>query len=209
MTVHSTSRDQSIISLSTGFKLYLESNPQKCSQGKETKKEDVTDLAAAQTEAAESTLGDVDSHANLGPLDVGGGDMPSTGVGYAPSGASSGPGTGGQQVFTDEELSEIFQIDFASIFGSPDENIKSSNYKGVQLPSQQLNSSAANWKATHPNNLRGQTIVVRVKSASSNNPSYPNSDISNHSRVFLTKIRTNICVRTRFFFGITSNSLNT
>ena len=39
---------------------------------------------------------------------------------------------GGRQVFTDEELSEIFQIDFAEIFGSPDEGLKPSSYKRPQ-----------------------------------------------------------------------------
>ena len=37
------------------------------------------------------------------------------------------------QVFTDEELSEIFQINFAEIFGSPAEKPKS-DYKGINLP---------------------------------------------------------------------------
>mgnify|MGYP001297017149 CR=1 FL=1 len=37
------------------------------------------------------------------------------------------------QVFTDEELSEIFQINFAEIFGSPTEKPKS-DYKGINLP---------------------------------------------------------------------------
>ena len=64
--------------------------------------------------------------------------MPSTtgyGSGSGPAGSSGGRSQ--PQVFTDEELSEIFQIDFASIFGSPDENLKSSSYKGVQLPTSQ------------------------------------------------------------------------
>lgn len=37
------------------------------------------------------------------------------------------------QVFTDEELSEIFQINFAEIFGQPAEKPKS-DYKGINLP---------------------------------------------------------------------------
>ena len=37
-------------------------------------------------------------------------------------------------IFTDAELSEIFQIDFSEIFGSPDQGVKPSNYKGVHLP---------------------------------------------------------------------------
>ena len=76
--------------------------------------------------------------------------MPSTAYGSGPAG--SGSGKSQPQVFTDEELSEIFQIDFASIFGSPDENLKSSSYKGVQLPSGQKSGS-----------LKGQTDrVTRV-----------------------------------------------
>ena len=44
------------------------------------------------------------------------------------------PATHQPPVFTDEELSEIFQIDFSEIFGSPDQGIKPSKYKGVHLP---------------------------------------------------------------------------
>ena len=42
------------------------------------------------------------------------------------------------QVFTDEELSEIFQINFAEIFGSPAEKPKS-DYKGINLPKKDNN----------------------------------------------------------------------
>ena len=35
-------------------------------------------------------------------------------------------------VFSDDELSEIFQIDFGQIFGNPDSD-RQNNYKGVQL----------------------------------------------------------------------------
>ena len=42
------------------------------------------------------------------------------------------------QVFTDEELSEIFQIDFAEIFGSTAANPKS-DYKGINLPKKDNN----------------------------------------------------------------------
>ena len=53
----------------------------------------------------------------------------------------------GPQVFTDEELSEIFQIDFAEIFGSPDEQLRTqSSYKGVQLPQKTRDSSLNNSK---------------------------------------------------------------
>ncbi len=39
------------------------------------------------------------------------------------------------QVFSDEELSEIFQINFAEIFGNPDASAPAaSNYKGISLP---------------------------------------------------------------------------
>ena len=36
-----------------------------------------------------------------------------------------------RRVFTDDELSEIFQIDFGQIFGNPEAGLKSS-YKGIQ-----------------------------------------------------------------------------
>lgn len=54
------------------------------------------------------------------------------------------PVTGGghphhqRQQFTDEELSDIFQINFAEIFGSAvDDTVvgQSSGYKGISLPS--------------------------------------------------------------------------
>ena len=38
------------------------------------------------------------------------------------------------QVFTDEELSEIFQINFAEIFGQPAADSPKSDYKGINLP---------------------------------------------------------------------------
>lgn len=42
------------------------------------------------------------------------------------------------QVFSDEELSEIFQINFAEIFGKPAEK-PSSDYKGINLPKKDNN----------------------------------------------------------------------
>ena len=44
-----------------------------------------------------------------------------------PSSSSDPPG----RVFSDDELSEIFQIDFGQIFGNPEAGLKSS-YKGIQ-----------------------------------------------------------------------------
>lgn len=37
-----------------------------------------------------------------------------------------------KHVFSDDELSEIFQIDFGQIFGNPDSGRKN-NYKGIQI----------------------------------------------------------------------------
>ena len=54
------------------------------------------------------------------------------------------PTTHQPQAFTDEELSEIFQIDFAEIFGSPDAELQPSKYKGVQLPSSTTPSASKN-----------------------------------------------------------------
>ena len=54
------------------------------------------------------------------------------------------------QAFTDEELSEIFQIDFSEIFGSPDQGLKPSKYKGVQLPPS-ATSSAQKSSVTNRN----------------------------------------------------------
>ena len=54
------------------------------------------------------------------------------------------------QTFTDEELSEIFHIDFSEIFGSPDQGIKPSKYKGVQLPPS-TTSSAQKSSVTNRN----------------------------------------------------------
>ena len=41
-----------------------------------------------------------------------------------------------KHVFSDDELSEIFQIDFGQIFGNPDSG-RSSNYKGIKKTQQQ------------------------------------------------------------------------
>ena len=45
----------------------------------------------------------------------------------SPPSSSAPPG----HVFSDEELSEIFQIDFGQIFGNPEAGLKSS-YRGLQ-----------------------------------------------------------------------------
>ena len=45
-------------------------------------------------------------------------------------------------VFSDDELSEIFQIDFGQIFGNPDSD-RQNNYKGIQL---KKSSSQGNWR---------------------------------------------------------------
>ena len=67
------------------------------------------------------------------------------------------------QVFTDEELSEIFQIDFGEIFGSPDEGIKPSKYKGVQLPPPSTPSSAQKSNGNLPNRNKEEQASVRGK----------------------------------------------
>ena len=63
------------------------------------------------------------------------------------------------QVFSDEELSEIFQIDFGEIFGSVDEGVKPSKYKGVQLPpptsAQKSNSNFSNRNIEEQSSTRG------------------------------------------------------
>ena len=63
------------------------------------------------------------------------------------------------QVFSDEELSEIFQIDFGEIFGSVDEGAKPSKYKGVQLPppnsAQKSNSNFSNRNIEEQSSTRG------------------------------------------------------
>ena len=41
-----------------------------------------------------------------------------------------------KHVFSDDELSEIFQIDFGQIFGNPDSG-RSSNYKGIKKTKQE------------------------------------------------------------------------
>ena len=63
------------------------------------------------------------------------------------------------QVFSDEELSEIFQIDFGEIFGSVDEGVKPSKYKGVQLPppnsAQKSNGNFSNRNVEDQSSTRG------------------------------------------------------
>ena len=67
------------------------------------------------------------------------------------------------QVFTDEELSQIFQIDFGEIFGSPDEAIKPSKYKGVQLPPPSTPSSAQKSDGNLPNRNKEEQTSIRGK----------------------------------------------
>ena len=67
------------------------------------------------------------------------------------------------QVFTDEELSEIFQIDFGEIFGSPDEGIKPSKYKGVQLPPPSTPSSAQKSNGNLSNRNKEEQTSIRGK----------------------------------------------
>ena len=53
-------------------------------------------------------------------------------------------------MFSDDELSEIFQIDFGQIFGNPDSD-RQNNYKGIQLkksPSQGK-TQAGDWSVNH------------------------------------------------------------
>ena len=51
-----------------------------------------------------------------------------------------------KHVFSDDELSEIFQIDFGQIFGNPDSG-RSSNYKGIKKTKQQQGKNVLNfWK---------------------------------------------------------------
>ena len=69
------------------------------------------------------------------------------------------------QAFTDEELSEIFQIDFSEIFGSVDTGSKSSKYKGVQLPptatSSAQKSSVTNRNKEEVASPRGNSFYSR------------------------------------------------
>ena len=74
------------------------------------------------------------------------------------------------QVFSDEELSEIFQIDFGEIFGSPDEGLKPSKYKGVQLPppatpasAQKSNINISNRNREEQASTRGNRIKIRFR----------------------------------------------
>ena len=73
-----------------------------------------------------------------------------------------GPSSYHPQAFTDEELSEIFQIDFSEIFGSVDTGSKSSKYKGVQLPptatSSAQKSSVTNRNKEEVASSRGKSI---------------------------------------------------
>ena len=50
-----------------------------------------------------------------------------------------------KHVFSDAELSEIFQIDFGQIFGNPDSG-RSSNYKGVDIKKSAQGTKCANYK---------------------------------------------------------------
>ena len=66
------------------------------------------------------------------------------------------------QAFTDEELSEIFQIDFSEIFGSVDAGLTPSKYKGVQLPPSASSSA--------PKSFSSNRNREEVSSARGNSP---------------------------------------
>ena len=53
-----------------------------------------------------------------------------------PHSYQSSPAGPSKHVFSDDELSEIFQIDFGQIFGNPDSG-RSSNYKGIKKTKQE------------------------------------------------------------------------
>ena len=48
-------------------------------------------------------------------------------------------------VFSDDELSEIFQIDFGQIFGNPDSD-RQNNYKGIQLKKSSSQGKNSGWR---------------------------------------------------------------
>ena len=63
-----------------------------------------------------------------------------------PHSYQSNPAVPNKHVFSDDELSEIFQIDFGQIFGNPDSG-RSSNYKGIKKTKQQQGKNVLNfWK---------------------------------------------------------------
>ena len=51
-------------------------------------------------------------------------------------------------VFSDDELSEIFQIDFGQIFGNPDSD-RQNNYKGIQLKKSSSQGKTGDWSVNH------------------------------------------------------------
>ena len=57
---------------------------------------------------------------------------------------SAGGGGKPKHVFSDDELSEIFQIDFGQIFGNPDSGRKN-NYKGIQIKKSAQGNSRVCW----------------------------------------------------------------
>ena len=79
------------------------------------------------------------------------------------------PTTHQPQAFTDEELSEIFQIDFAEIFGSPDAELQPSKYKGVQLPSSTTPSASKNVVISDRNLEDSSSRGIMVEKSGSTN----------------------------------------
>ena len=55
-------------------------------------------------------------------------------------------------VFSDDELSEIFQIDFGQIFGNPDSD-RQNNYKGIQLK-KSASQGNSGWRVECESSLR-------------------------------------------------------
>ena len=63
-------------------------------------------------------------------------------------------------IFSDDELSEIFQIDFGLIFGTPEDGLKS-DYKGIQHKKAGKGKSCVVWNCSHP-----RTLSTNVKKES-------------------------------------------
>ena len=72
-----------------------------------------------------------------------------------PTSSSDPPG----RVFSDDELSEIFQIDFGQIFGNPEAGLKSS-YKGIQSKKGVSRSNSSSRTGTVSDLLRFSFAVL-------------------------------------------------
>ena len=95
-----------------------------------------------------------------------------------PTSSSDPPG----RVFSDDELSEIFQIDFGQIFGNPEAGLKSS-YKGIQSKKGVSRSNSSSRTGTeHADRVSDPPLFCRPFATLHNRPDGDDNNNNNNNK---------------------------